>query len=89
MSYATFTAEQFAQVERADMQQSVVLRYWLRTKRDRNCRFSKLCRVFTSGNDSCRLCRYFGAWLEYSLDELSIRRRACAPALRPAVGRTH
>ena len=86
MSYTDFTAEQLAQVARADTQQSEILRYWLLTARDRHCDHSNLGRVYTTGRSSYRACRDCGARLECSLEEGSIQRRACAGARRPAPG---
>jgi len=83
MSYTSFTAEQLAQEARADRQQSEVLHNWLLAERERNCQHSN-CRVFTNGRRSSRPCRDFAVMLEYPLDELSIRRHACAFASRPA-----
>jgi hypothetical protein len=86
MSYTTFTAEQLAQVARADMQQSELLRYWLPTARDRHCDHSNLSRVLATGRGFYRACRDRCARLEYSLDEGSTQRRACAGEHRPAPG---
>jgi hypothetical protein len=85
MRYTTFTAEQLAQVARADMQQSELLRYWLLIARDRTCHNS-IGRVFTSGRASCRAFRDCGARLETSLDDGSIQRRPCAGSRCPAPG---
>lgn len=78
MSYTNFTAEQLAQVARADSQQSELLRYWLLTARDRHCDHSNLGRVSTIGRGSYRACRDCGARLEHSVDEVSSQRCGCA-----------
>ena len=86
MTCTSFTAEQLAQVAQADVQQSVLLRYWLQTGRDWHCDHSNLSRVIAIGRGSYRVCRDCGARLEYSLDEGSTQRRACAGAHRSARG---
>jgi hypothetical protein len=83
MSYANFTAEQLAQEARADMQQSEILRFWLQSARG-PCDNSNVSRVPTTGRNSDRACRDYGAGLKYSLDEGSIQQSACAGARQPA-----